>query len=205
MQLLSSPARAPQSSDRPFARSAGRRTAPFRLVGLGLLSLGLVGLSAVGCAPESQQPSAEAAPAPEVSVEERQASVRAALDEFYAAATEQDWQRIGGMLAPDFELYTDGAESFDRETYLGLLEQESLEVAEMRLDDVQIDVVGDLGVATFKGFFDHGNGMTVDTAETTVFRHDGTAWLMTHAHASVKILGGEEAHAEGSDAAETAG
>jgi uncharacterized protein (TIGR02246 family) len=117
--------------------------------------------------------------------------VRAVIDEFYAAAQRRDWDAAAALLAPEFEILTDGAETFRKEAYVTLLKSDDLVVERMALRDVKVRVSRDreLAWSTFRGSFamtSHGGRHDVETAETLLFRRAGDRWLIAGAHASVK-------------------
>ena len=119
--------------------------------------------------------------------------VRQVIDRFYEAAQRRDWDTAGALMASDFELFTDGAESFAKEPYVALLKADDLIVESMLLRDVRIDVAGDgtLAWATFRGEFSmssHGKRHDVQTAETLILSRTAGRWEIVRAHASVKPL-----------------
>lgn len=147
-----------------------------------LLCAGLAQTACGGGAAATTTPAAEAA------------RVRAAIDQFYAAAQRRDWDAAGEMMSAEFELYTDEAAGFDKPTYVRLLKEDDLVVEHMELKDVEVQVSPDGRMAwgKFRGRFrhtSHGQPSEVETAETLIFRNEGGRWKIAHAHASVKPVG----------------
>ena len=132
-----------------------------------------------------------AAPAPDPAAEE--ANVRQALDRFFAAAERKDWQTIDGLLAEDFEFYSDGTMMLDRGGFLEAMKDDSMDITSLELNNVQVTLSGDAGMAWVKyqaamESSIHGEPYNMASAETVVFRKESSGWKMTHNHASVKEL-----------------
>jgi ketosteroid isomerase-like protein len=120
-----------------------------------------------------------------------QSSVKLALDNFFAAASQQDWDKVGGMLTEDFEVFTNDATIMNKREYIKALQQENLRVAQMKLKDLRIEVSkqGQMAWCRYHGFFHISAGPQssfVETAETVVFRHENSGWKLVQAHASMK-------------------
>ncbi len=116
--------------------------------------------------------------------------VREAVDAFYAAAQRRDWDAAGALMAPAFEIYTDGAAGFDKPAYVALLKSDDLVLEQMALRDLKVRVAGDGRMAwvSFRGTFtmtSHGARHDVNTAETLILSRAADRWLIERAHASV--------------------
>jgi ketosteroid isomerase-like protein len=119
--------------------------------------------------------------------------VKNVVDDFFAAAKKQDWDAAGNLMSADFELYTDEAQSFDKEAYVRLLKKDDIKTTSMELKDLEIRVSSDAQMAwcKYRGFFEassHGELSNVETAETLIFKKEGDLWKITRAHASVKPI-----------------
>jgi cytochrome c peroxidase len=120
-----------------------------------------------------------------------EAQVRDVIDQFYAAAQRRDWDSAGALMTPDFEINTDGAESYGKEPYIALLKEDDLVVERMALRNLTVEVSPDsrMAWATFHGYFEmtqHGARHDVQTAETLILSRRGGRWGIVRAHASVK-------------------
>jgi ketosteroid isomerase-like protein len=120
-----------------------------------------------------------------------QSNVKLALDNFFAAAGKQDWDKVGGMLAEDFAMFTDEATILNKDEYIKVMKQDNLRVAQMQLKDLRIEVSeqGQMAWCRYHGFFHISAGPQssfVETAETVVFRNESSGWKLVQAHASVK-------------------
>ncbi len=122
---------------------------------------------------------------------DEQSKVKLALDNFFAAAGKQDWDKIGGMLTEDFEMFTDEVTILNKYEYIKALKQDNLRVAQMQLKDLRIEVSeqGRMAWCRYHGFFHISAGPQssfVETAETVVFRNENSGWKLVQAHASIK-------------------
>jgi ketosteroid isomerase-like protein len=122
---------------------------------------------------------------------DEQSTVKVALDNFFAAAEKHDWDRVGGMLTEDFEMFTDEATILNKYEYIKVMKQDNLRVAQMQLKDLRIQVSeqGQMAWCRYHGFFHMYAGPQssfVETAETLVFRNENNAWKLVQAHASIK-------------------
>jgi ketosteroid isomerase-like protein len=122
---------------------------------------------------------------------DKQSEVKLALDNFFAAAGKQDWDKVGGMLTEDFEMFTDEATILNKSEYIKVMKQDSLRVAQMQLKDLRIEVSEQPQMAwcRYHGFFHIAAGpqsSLVETAETVVFRNENRGWKLVQAHASIK-------------------
>jgi ketosteroid isomerase-like protein len=122
------------------------------------------------------------------------AEVRKTIDTFFEAATKQDWDRAAAVFASDFEIYTDGADAFDRTAYLNLLKEDDIRTLKMQLRDLDIHVSADgsMAWAKYRGNFVQAvRGVTsaTETAETLVFERRASEWKIVRAHASIKQTG----------------
>lgn len=122
---------------------------------------------------------------------DEQSKVKSALDNFFAAAGKQDWNKVGGMLTEDFEMFTDEVTILNKYEYIKALKQDNLRVAQMQLKDLRIEVSaqGQMAWCRYHGFFHISAGPQssfVETAETVVFRNENSGWKLVQAHASIK-------------------
>jgi cytochrome c peroxidase len=122
--------------------------------------------------------------------------VRQVIDQFYAAAQRRDWDGAGALMAHDFEINTDGAESYGKKAYIALLKEDDLVVERMALRNLTVEVSSDsrMAWATFHGYFEmtqHGARHDVQTAETLILSRRGDRWEIVRAHASVKTAEGQ--------------
>jgi ketosteroid isomerase-like protein len=122
---------------------------------------------------------------------DEQSKVKVALDNFFVAAEKQDWDKAGGMLTEDFEMFTDEVTILNKYEYIKVMKQENLHVAQMQLKDLRIEVSeqGQMAWCRYRGFFHMSAGpqsSLVETAETVVFRNENSGWKLVQAHASVK-------------------
>jgi ketosteroid isomerase-like protein len=120
------------------------------------------------------------------------AAVKAVLDAFYDRAGRRDWDAAGALFAPEFRILTDGAETFDKPTYVRLLKQDDIVVSKMELKDLEIHASApSIGWCRYRGYFETVSGgkpSRTETAETMIFEKRDGAWLIVHAHASIKQL-----------------
>jgi len=123
----------------------------------------------------------------------RVAQVRAVMNQFFDSAKKQDWDAVGALMAPEFEMYTDQAETYNKASYIKLLKDDNLKVVKMELHDERVTVSEDGALAwmTYKGYFEnmeHGKLNKVETVETMLFRRIGKRWLLARGHASIREL-----------------
>jgi ketosteroid isomerase-like protein len=140
----------------------------------------------------SCQQSAGACPKPADTAAEA-ARVRGVIDDFFSAAKKRDWDAAGALMSPDFELYSDEAQSVNKDEYVRALKQDDLVVEHMELKDVDIRVSGDgqMAWAKYRGVYrntSHGTPADVETVETLIFTNERGTWKMARAHASIKAL-----------------
>ncbi len=122
-----------------------------------------------------------------------EANVKQALESFFSAAEHKDWPTIDGLLAEDFEFYSDGTMMLDRGGFLEAMKDDSMDITRMELNNVQVTLSGDAEMAWVKyqaamESSIHGESYNMASAETVVFRKESSGWKMTHNHASVKEL-----------------
>lgn len=122
---------------------------------------------------------------------DQQSKVKAALDNFFAAAGKHDWDSIGGMLTEDFEMFTDEVTILNKHQYIKIMKEDNLHVAQMKLKDLRIEVSeqGQMAWCRYHGLFHMYAGQRssfVETAETVVFRNENSGWKLVQAHASIK-------------------
>ncbi len=125
-----------------------------------------------------------------------EAAVKAVIDDFFDLARKRDWDGVAGLLADDFEIYTDGAASFGKQAYTDLLKQDDLETQHMELKDLvlRLSPDGQMAWSKYRGVFvtvSHGQRAEVETAETLVFQNGPGGWKIVRAHASIKATGAE--------------
>ncbi len=124
-------------------------------------------------------------------VADEESKVKVTLDDFFAAAGKQDWDKVGGMLADDFEMFTDEVTILKKDEYIKVMKQDNLRVTQMQLKDLRIEVSeqGQMAWCRYHGFFHMYEGpqsSLVETAETVVLRNESSGWKLVQAHASVK-------------------
>jgi ketosteroid isomerase-like protein len=122
---------------------------------------------------------------------DERSKVKLALDNFFAAAGKQDWDKVGRMLTEDFEVFTDEVTILNKYEYIKVLKQENLRVTQMQLKDLRIEVSeqGQMAWCRYHGFFHIFAGSEssfVETAETVVFRNENSGWKLVQSHASIK-------------------
>lgn len=121
-----------------------------------------------------------------------EAEVRLAIDRFFDAARERNWDAAGKMMAADFHLWLGVDESFDRTAYIELMKSDDLNVVSLSLQDLEIGVSADesFAWARYHASVDgisKGQRSLLRTAETIVFgRRRGESWLMRHIHVSLR-------------------
>lgn len=119
-----------------------------------------------------------------------QGEIRAAIDQFYAAADQQDWDAAGKLMAEDFVIFIDGGESFGKTDYVALLKADDLVVESLTLRDVEIAVSDDGSMAWSRYKADvasvsNGERHDVSTLETLVFGLIEGTWQIRHAHVAL--------------------
>jgi len=119
--------------------------------------------------------------------------VRKVLDQFFSAAKKHDWDAAAELMSTDFELYTDGASAFNKQTYVKVLKDDDMELASMELKEMEIRVSSDgqMAWAKYRGLFkstSHNQPSTVETAETLIFTKESEQWKITRSHVSLKPL-----------------
>lgn len=122
-----------------------------------------------------------------------QLEVERTVERFFELSERRDWKGVGALMAPGFEIYTDGAASFPRDEYIELLESDDLVVESWELRDLETSVSPDGRMAwcRYRGRFlmtSQGERHDVETAETLVFERRDGAWKIVQAHASIKSL-----------------
>lgn len=127
--------------------------------------------------------------------EDAAAAIKKVVDNFYELARQRDWDAVGALFAPTFRIFSDGAEAFDKPSYITLLKADDIDTRSMTLNEFELFAVpgATMGWCRFRGEFEvtsKGQSSHVGTAETLVFTRgaDGV-WLIAHAHASVKTAG----------------
>lgn len=122
-----------------------------------------------------------------------EAKVRITLDAFFHAADVKDWNGIEGLLAKDFEFYTDDSLVVSRDEFIKAMKDDDMKIAKFELKNVKISLSQDSQMAWIKyhAFLEsqiHGEPYNMMSAETVALRKEGTQWKLTHSHASVKKL-----------------
>lgn len=120
-------------------------------------------------------------------------AVRAALDDFFAAATDKNWPVIDQLLAEDFQFYSDDLLVLDRAEFLAAMKDDSMEIGKLELNEVSVRVSADgqMALVRYKVTLESlikGEAYNMKSAETVVMRKEGSAWRMIHNHASIKRL-----------------
>ena len=119
--------------------------------------------------------------------------VKKVLDQFFDAAKKRDWDAAAEFMATDFELYTDGASTFNKQDYVKVLKQDDMELTHMELRDLETRVSSDGQMAwtKYRGLFksiSNKQQSNVETAETLIFKREAGQWKITRAHVSSKVL-----------------
>jgi ketosteroid isomerase-like protein len=119
--------------------------------------------------------------------------IRKVVDGFFGAAKKSDWDAVGGFMATDFEIYTDGASGLGKQDYIKVLKADDLRLTSAELRDMEVRVSGDgqMAWSKYRGLLkvtSHNQQSTLETAETLIFKREGEQWKITRAHVSVKPL-----------------
>jgi len=123
------------------------------------------------------------------------AEVKKAIDGFFEAARQRDWDAVGKVLSTDFHIWVGVDEALDRATYVDLLKQDDLNVVDMSLQNLEIGVSADgsLAWARYRATVDaisKGHRSVTRSAETIVFEHQQErGWLMRHIQVSLNSGG----------------
>ncbi|MBR1031491.1 DUF4440 domain-containing protein [Bradyrhizobium liaoningense] len=123
------------------------------------------------------------------------AEVKKAIDGFFEAARQRDWDAAGKLLSTDFHIWVGVDEALDRAGYVDQLKQDDLNVVDMGLQDLAIGVSADgsLAWARYHATVDaisHGQRSVSRTAETIIFEHQrDRGWLMHHIQVSLNSAG----------------
>lgn len=149
----------------------------------------LLSLCLAGCAADAASVSKASPPDPEAEAR----SVRRALDDFFTAADRKDWRAIDGLLASDFEFYSDGLMKLDRTQFLDAMREDEMEIAKLELKDVSVLLSEDAAMAFVRYGVDlessiHGAPYNMRSIETVVYRKEEGRWKMLHNHASIRKL-----------------
>ncbi len=129
----------------------------------------------------------------EASGQDHQRQMREAVDGFFAAANRGKWDEAARFMAPEFKIFTDGASTFDRPTYVALLKADDLKVTDVGLSEIESSVSSDgsLGWIRYKALVkatSNGKPADVRTAETMVLARRPEGWRIVQAHASIAPL-----------------
>lgn len=125
------------------------------------------------------------------SAQNAQREMRGAVDGFFRTLVSHDWDGAARWMAPEFKLFSDGAEIYDRATYVELLRQDDLDVTAFRLSEFESSVSDDgtLGWVRYRAAVratSRGRPANVNTAETMILARRGGSWLIVQAHASIR-------------------
>ncbi len=120
-------------------------------------------------------------------------SVRKELDAFFHAVDVKDWTKVEGLLAQDFEFYTDESLVLSRDEFIKAMRDDNMKIEKFELKDVKINLSRDSQMAWIKyhAFLEseiRGEPFNMKSAETVAMRKEGSQWKLTHNHASVKKL-----------------
>ncbi len=123
--------------------------------------------------------------------------IRKVMDDFFTLAKRQDWDAAARLMAPEFEIYTDNAEVYTKDSYIRLLKSDNLQLTRMELqnDHVTVAADGSLAWMTYRGRFEtveRGRPVTTETAETMLFRREADRWLIARGHASIRNVSQEQ-------------
>ncbi len=123
------------------------------------------------------------------------AEVKKAIDVFFEAARQRDWDAAVKLLSTDFHIWVGVDEALDRATYVDLLKQDDLNVVDMSLQNLEIGVSADgsLAWARYRATVDaisRGQRSVMRSAETIVFeQQQERGWLMRHIQVSLNSGG----------------
>jgi len=123
------------------------------------------------------------------------AEVKKAIEGFFEAARQRDWDAAGKVLSTDFHVWVGVDGALDRAAYVDLLKEDDLNVVDMSLQDLEIGVSADgsLAWARYHATVDaisKGQRSVSRTAETIVFeRQHEAGWLMRHIQVSLNSVG----------------
>ncbi len=124
-----------------------------------------------------------------------QAQVRRRLEEIWPTAAARDFERLESfhLYGPAFTMFKDGQPRGDaamcaagERAFFSRIENPVTE-----MNDLAINVVGEVALATFNGHFTGqiaGNAVAVDQQCTMVFVRTGDDWKIIHEHMS--LIGG---------------
>ena len=128
---------------------------------------------------------------PSVAEAEAEAKVRDRLEEIWLTAAAKDFERLESfhLYGPKFTEFKDGRPRGDAATCaageratFGRLEHPLVE-----MNDLAVNVFGDVALATFNGHFTGmiaGNAVALDQQCTMIFVRVGDDWKITHEHLS---------------------
>jgi ketosteroid isomerase-like protein len=122
---------------------------------------------------------------------DEQAAIRARLDEIWVAAAARDFDRLESFHRYGSE-FTSFKENTPREDAAGNAAGERamfsmLENPRVDMNDLVVNVFGQVGIATFNGHFTasiHGTATSLDQQATMVFVDSGDGWKLVHEHFS---------------------
>ncbi len=114
-----------------------------------------------------------------------------ALQNYFNAFMDKDWNSFGNMLDTSFHYYTDNCVIQSKEQFLEFLSKDTWQVAECAVSNLQVIVsaMEELVVAHYKVEFKGAKGtftMSLTATETTVFQRSGDGWKVLHSHTSNK-------------------
>lgn len=127
-----------------------------------------------------------------------EANVKKALDDFYHAVSVKDWKAVEGLLAQDFEFYTDDSTVVGRDEYINAMKGDDMKIAKLELKNVKVNLSPDSQMAWIKysALLEsqvNGAPYNMMSAETVALRKEGAQWKLTHSHASIKNLANKSA------------
>jgi ketosteroid isomerase-like protein len=123
------------------------------------------------------------------------AEVKKAIDGFFEAARQRDWEAARKLLSADFHIWVGVDGAWDRAGYFDLLKEDDMNVVDMSLQDLEIGVSGDgsLAWARYHATVDaisKGQRSVSRSAETIIFeRQREEGWLMRHIQVSLNSVG----------------
>ncbi len=126
---------------------------------------------------------------------EAQAQIRRRLDEIWATARSRDFERLESfhLYGPKFTEFKDGKTRGDAKSCAAgeRMTFTMIDGAAVDMQDLAINVFGDVAIATFNGHFMgevKGKSVAIEQQGTMVFVNIGAEWKIAHEHFS--LLGG---------------
>jgi ketosteroid isomerase-like protein len=122
---------------------------------------------------------------------EAQAQIRKRLDEIWTTARQRDFERLESfhLYGPKFTAFKDGKVRGDAHSCAAgeRAAFTMLEGPAVEMNDLAINVFGEVAIATFNGHFTgkiHGDPVSLNQQTTLVFVQVGGDWKVVHEHLS---------------------